>query len=439
MGDAKATVSLTPQEAAAVFVDRYYLLLCDSPEEVYKFYRDSSMVSRLGSDDTMTTFTTIEEIQKHLLPSFVCKQCHLLSHDSQLTENQGVFVVITGSFTTNDEEIIKFHQSFILTPMQTVDNYLISNDILKFFDEKERITGHVSTSSSTANLFPEQDFPTTLPIEDVSEAVVSSLTDFGVLSQDNPAAVSSPTQDDVPTIYIKDVSSPTQHDGSTPEEVPVAVSTSNDESNLCIQDVSSAVSGVTQHDESTLDNQDVPKAVQHEVETPNITDIPTLVPQPQQDEPTFCMEDFPAIGSSSTRHVSINHIQKKSFSSMVQILNENDAPFKPGPVRKPMKMVQGWKKSGFEEKKKSLKVEDDGTTIFVGNVARGSKPEQLYQAFKIFGRIKPNGVEIKLDRLCNPYAFIQFQSSASTKAAIQASFIKVGDRRLTIKEKNHRY
>ncbi|KAK8691814.1 hypothetical protein V6N13_075309 [Hibiscus sabdariffa] len=124
----------------------------------------------------------------------------------------------------------------------------------------------------------------------------------------------------------------------TPEDVSVVVS--SDDSNLYIQDVSSAVSGLTQHDESTLHNEDVPKAVQHEVETPNITDIPTLVPQQDQDGPTFCMEDFPAIGSSSTRHVPTNHIHKKSFSSMVQILNENNAPFKPTPVRKPMKMVQ---------------------------------------------------------------------------------------------------
>ncbi|KAL4279812.1 hypothetical protein GQ457_03G028810 [Hibiscus cannabinus] len=218
----------------------------------------------------------------------------------------------------------------------------------------------------------------------------------------------------------------------TPEDVPVVVS--SEDSNLCIQDVSSAVSGLTQPDESTLHNE----AVQHEVETPNITNIPTLVPQ--QDGPTFCMEDFPAIGLSLTRHVPTNHIYKKSFSSMVQILNENNAPFKPAPVRKPMKMVHEWNKIGFEEKKnESMNVKGDGTTIFVGNLASGSKPEQLYQAFKIFGRIKPNGVEIKLDRLYNPYAFIQFESLTSTKAAIQASFIKVADRRLTIKQKNHRY
>ncbi|KAK8691833.1 hypothetical protein V6N13_075328 [Hibiscus sabdariffa] len=51
----------------------------------------------------------------------------------------------------------------------------------------------------------------------------------------------------------------------TPEDVPVVVS--SEDSNLCIQDVSSTVCGLTQPDESTLNDEDVPKAVQHEVET----------------------------------------------------------------------------------------------------------------------------------------------------------------------------
>ncbi|KAK9042106.1 hypothetical protein V6N11_017185 [Hibiscus sabdariffa] len=59
---------------------------------------------------------------------------------------------------------------------------------------------------------------------------------------------------------------------------------------------------------------------------------------------------------------------------------ENNTPFKPVPVRKLVKIVQEWKKSGFEEKKKSMKVEGDGTAIFVGNLARASKPKQLQQS-----------------------------------------------------------
>ncbi|KAE8684416.1 hypothetical protein F3Y22_tig00111131pilonHSYRG00203 [Hibiscus syriacus] len=322
--DAKSSVCSTPQEAAAVFVDRYYLVLRDSPEEIHKFYNDSSMVSRPGPDDIMATFTTIQHIKKHLLSSFGCKQFHIVSCDSQLAANQGVFVVVTGSFTTNIEQIIKFNQSFILSPMETtVHDYFISNDILKFLDDKEWITPNVSTSSSTTDLFLEEDFSTS----DVSKAGSS-------LSSHDIPAVSSSVQEDTPAIYVEDVSSVVwspHQDVPTVEDVSIVVQ--SDVSTLPVADDSTTVSSLAQHDEP--------------------------------------------------------------------ILNENDAQFKPPPIRKSVRVLQEPKKSGLEGENKNMNtgnVKAGGTSIFVGNLATGSKPEQLHEAFKRFGPIKSNGVQIKLDR-----------------------------------------
>ncbi|KAE8684415.1 Detected protein of unknown function [Hibiscus syriacus] len=398
--------------AAAVFVDRYYLVLRDSPEEIHKFYNDSSMVSRPGPDDIMATFTTIQHIKKHLLSSFGCKQFHIVSCDSQLAANQGVFVVVTGSFTTNNEQIIKFNQSFMLSPMETtVHDYFISNDILKFLDDKEWITPNVSTSSSTTDLFLEEDFSTS----DVSKAGSS-------LSSHDIPAVSSSVQEDTPAIYVEDVSSVVlspHQDVPTVEDVSIVVQ--SDVSTLPVADDSTTVSSLAQHDEP-------------------IKDVSSIVSNStQHDGPTFCMEDFPAIISNSTCRVPIDHIPKKSFSSVVQVLNENDAQFKPPPIRKSVRVLQEPKKSGLEGENKNMNtgnVKADGTSIFVGNLATGSKPEQLHEAFKRFGPIKSNGVQIKLDRLYRSYAFVQFESSRSAKAAVQASFIKIGNRKLNIKEKH---
>ncbi|XVF41186.1 hypothetical protein PTKIN_Ptkin01aG0259800 [Pterospermum kingtungense] len=65
--------SYTPQEVAAAVVDHYYCLLCDGPEEPHKFYKDSSMVSRVGSDGSMT----MEEIEKQV-QLFLGLQGHLM-------------------------------------------------------------------------------------------------------------------------------------------------------------------------------------------------------------------------------------------------------------------------------------------------------------------------------------------------------------------------
>ncbi|KAE8684426.1 Detected protein of unknown function [Hibiscus syriacus] len=394
--DAKSSVCSTPQEAGAVFVDRYYLVLRDSPEEIHKFYNDSSMVSRPGPDDIMATFTTIQHIKKHLLSSFGCKQFHIVSCDSQLAANQGVFVVVT-----------------------------------------EWITPNVSTSSSTTDLFLEEDFSTS----DVSKAGSS-------LSSHDIPAVSSSVQEDTPAIYVEDVSSVVwspHQDVPTVEDVSIVVQ--SDVSTLPVADDSTTVSSLAQHDEPSLPIEDVPTfhtkdvpTSKHEVETTPVKDVSSIVSNStQHDGPTFCMEDFPAIISNSTCRVPIDHIPKKSFSSVVQVLNENDAQFKPPPIRKSVRVLQEPKKSGLEGENKNMNtgnVKADGTSIFVGNLATGSKPEQLHEAFKRFGPIKSNGVQIKLDRLYRSYAFVQFESSRSAKAAVQASFIKIGNRKLNIKEKH---
>ncbi|XP_022764235.1 uncharacterized protein LOC111309443 [Durio zibethinus] len=287
--------SYTPQEVAAVFVDRYYFLLRDSPGELHKFYLDSSMVSRLGPDGAMISFTTMEEIRKHVLSSLDCKEYEILSSDAQLTANEGVFVVVIGCFTTKNNQMRNFNQSFLLTPMERANSYFVLNDIMRFLDEQETKVVH---------------------------------------SEDVLTAVSTSTSDDEPT----------------------------------------------------------------------------------------------------------NDVPKKSFLSVVHALKENTAPFKAPPVRKSISRAPQEsnfdEKSGSEEKKNTRTVDNvEGTSIFVGNLATDSKPEELYEAFKSFGPIKRNGVQIRTDKQHRWYAFIQFESFCSAQSAIQASFIRIGDRRLNIKEK----
>ena len=305
MAEAKAcpSPSYTAQEVADAFMKQYYLLFRDSPGELEKFYKDSSMVSRLGSDGAMTSFTTMEEIEKHVLPSLDCKEYDILSCDAQFTANEEVFVVVIGCFTTKNDEMSKFNQSFLLTSMEGVNGYFVSNDILRFFDEQETIT---------------------------------------IPTEDDPTAFSTSAPDDAST-------------------------------------------------------NDVPEEVVH----------------------------------------------KKSFLSVVNALKENNDPFKAPPVKKSVGRAPQEsnldRESGFEGMKNTRKVETvEGTSIFVGNLAMDSKPEELYEAFKTFGPIKRNGVQIRTDKLNRCFAFIQFESSGSAQRAIQASFIRIGNQKLNIQEKKRK-
>lgn len=47
------------QVVANAFVEQYYHILHQSPELVYKFYKDSSVLSRPNSNGVMTSVTTM--------------------------------------------------------------------------------------------------------------------------------------------------------------------------------------------------------------------------------------------------------------------------------------------------------------------------------------------------------------------------------------------
>lgn len=50
----------SPQLVCNAFVDQYYHILHHTPESVYRFYQDSSVVSRPDSNGVMTSVTTMK-------------------------------------------------------------------------------------------------------------------------------------------------------------------------------------------------------------------------------------------------------------------------------------------------------------------------------------------------------------------------------------------
>ncbi|EOY20051.1 Nuclear transport factor 2 (NTF2) family protein with RNA binding (RRM-RBD-RNP motifs) domain [Theobroma cacao] len=289
--------SFTAQEVADSFVRQYYTLLCISPGELHRFYQGSgtSTVSRpAGPDGAMISFRTMEEIKKHVQSSLDCKGYDIHSCDAQFIADGGVFVLVIGRFTAQNDKTRKFNQSFLLAPMEDVNHhrFFVLNDVIRFLDEQETKTMHLG---------------------------------------DAPAAVST---NDVP-------------------------------------------------------NKAVPR---------------------------------------------------KSFLSMVHALSENPASFKAPPVktsiRTPPRESNLNGKSCLEGKKNTRNVNNvRETSIFVGNLAMDSKPEDLYEAFKRFGAIKGNGVQIRTDQHNRRFAFIQFETSSSAQSAVEASSIRIGNRTLKIKEK----
>ncbi|XVF82001.1 hypothetical protein PTKIN_Ptkin16aG0007800 [Pterospermum kingtungense] len=154
--------------------------------------------------------------------------------------------------------------------------------------------------------------------------------------------------------------------------------------------------------------------------------VPKKAVQEVLKESTAATTCINGIDSSSSHSVAVPSQQeataadpKRSFLTIVNALNGNNAPFKAAPVRKSVP---------FKESK--------GKTIYVGNLAMDVKDEQLHQVFKKFGPIKRNGVKAKFDYMNNRcFAFIEFESSSSAESAIKASSITIGNKKVHIQEK----
>ncbi|THU64521.1 hypothetical protein C4D60_Mb01t27330 [Musa balbisiana] len=127
--------SLTPQVIGSAFVQQYYHILHQSPEMVHKFYQDSSTVNRPNSDGEMTSVMSVQAINDMIM-SLDFRNCftEIETADSQISYQNGVLIVVTGSFIGQDAIRRKFAQSFFLAP-QEKGGYFVLNDVFRFLSE----------------------------------------------------------------------------------------------------------------------------------------------------------------------------------------------------------------------------------------------------------------------------------------------------------------
>ncbi|OWM75888.1 nuclear transport factor 2-like [Punica granatum] len=138
---------------------------------------------------------------------------------------------------------------------------------------------------------------------------------------------------------------------------------------------------------------------------------------------------------------------KKSFASIVNALKNNSAPFhvraspvkvveKPrAPAAAPEAPVQPIPNgNSAAEKISSPAVKRH--SIFVGNLPLDATPAQLEGAFKKFGAIKRNGIQVRSSK-GSCYGFVEFESESSVRAALEESSILIGHRTAHIEEQKN--
>ncbi|CAI9116789.1 OLC1v1018030C1 [Oldenlandia corymbosa var. corymbosa] len=137
--DSAAAAATVPSAGVVskAFVERYYRMLHQCPELVFSLYRDESIVTRPGSDGTMSSVTTINTISKKIISFFDYKNCkiEIKSADAQRSLQRSVIVVVTGCLTGADNVRREFMQTFFLAPQ--TKGYFVLNDVFRYIKERE--------------------------------------------------------------------------------------------------------------------------------------------------------------------------------------------------------------------------------------------------------------------------------------------------------------
>lgn len=354
--------TISPHVVASVFLEQYYKILHGSPELFYRFYQDSSTLSRPDSNGTMTSVTTTQGINDFILSSG-CRNfiTEILFADSQQSYKGGVFIQVTGYMIGLDKTRQRFSQSFFLAP-QDCGGYFVLNDVFRLVDDSQPI--EVNQMSAPM----------------VNDAQPAPLTTEQDLHAPNP-----PTP--IPEVLCHSTEEPCQvaeNGGTLPEE------------------------------ECTADQPAQPSNI----------------------------DKGGAVDVSETTDQKL--LSKKSYASIlvrgsttpvpVQVAATKARPSTTDPAKPPLTLAAP--AQAPEITTNSSNVPEEGYSVFIRNLPLHVTASQVEEVFKEFGPIKPRGVQVrshKQDRNC--FGFVEFESSDSRQAAVEASSVMIEGHKVFIAEK----
>ncbi|KAK4417588.1 Nuclear transport factor 2 [Sesamum alatum] len=379
---ATQTANLPPAPSAQVvgnaFVEQYYHILHHSPELVYRFYQDTSVLSRPDTDGLMTTVTTMKSINDKICSlDYKNYKAEIKTADAQDSYKDGVIVLVTGCLTGKDNLRRKFTQTFFLAPQDK--GYYVLNDVFRYVEESE---------------------------PDISSGVVLGVdeTPSSSLGQDpEPAQVLDPPNVNDATSTVEEVE---KIEDKADDQVIDERQTSSDR-DIVVE----AECHLNENHESVV-AESVPSASQEDAPKKSYASI--VSSQAKKGPTKVYVPANPAKGTSAkTESQPVNPATEASSSEAAAPIPADDA-----------------------QESKDAEDEVEGHSIYIRNLPLNATVAQLEAEFKKFGTIKPNGVQVRSNKqqgFC--FGFVEFQEFSSMQSAIKASPITIGDRQAAVEIK----
>ncbi|TYJ05939.1 hypothetical protein E1A91_A12G198100v1 [Gossypium mustelinum] len=359
------------QVVGNAFVEQYYHILHQSPNLVHRFYQDSSCLSRPDMYGNMTTVTTMQAINEKVLSLNYEDYTAEIKTADAQDSFEKGVIVLVTGCLTGKDNVRRKFTQTFFLAPQD-KGYFVLNDIFRYVEEKE--------------------LQNSVPVNGINEqASTSALTPEPEPTHDNLA--------EDPLTYPED------EDVNNDAEV---FDPSDKEEGSVIEDEVVEPQNITSPNETVV-----------------VVDSPPVV-----------LEDAP----------------KKSYASIVKVMKTNTAS---APVYVPTNNVRVAPKephsivsakpapatevalpnSDNAPESSNDNEEAEGHSIYVRNLPYTATPAQLEVAFKKFGPIKRNGIQVRSNKQGFTFGFVEFENASSVQSALEASPITIGDRQAAVEEK----
>ncbi|KAM3342664.1 nuclear transport factor 2 [Capsicum galapagoense] len=368
------------QVVGNAFVEQYYQIQHRSPDEVYRFYQNSSVLSRPDSNGVMSSVTTMDGIN-----DFICsldyKNCkaEIKTADAQESFKDGVIVLVTGCLTRKDNVRRKFTQTFFLAPQET--GYFVLNDVFRYIEETE-----TDTVSETIN--GSEDLQSEVLIPDPEPNHVVDPSNFN-----QAGSYAEEAQ------HVEEKANDSLEDGrqvvDEREIVVEAESHFNEDQNP-----------VNTESANSVAQEDAPKKSYASIVSSQTKKGPTKIYVPTNTSrmapPKAVKQPVAAVAQTAASEAS-----NAAAPSGINVAETNDT-----------------------------EAEAEGHSIYVRNLPLDVTVTQLEAEFKRYGPIKQGGVQVRSNRqqgFC--FGFVEFEDVSSMHNAIQASPITIGGRQAVVEMK----
>ncbi|XWS37262.1 hypothetical protein CRYUN_Cryun19dG0028300 [Craigia yunnanensis] len=343
------------QVVGNAFVEQYYQILHQSPNLVHRFYQDSSHLSRPDMYGNMTTVTTMQAINEKVLSLNYEEYTAEIKTADAQNSFEKGVIVLVTGCLTGKDNVRKKFSQTFFLAPQD-KGYFVLNDVFRYVEEKE--------------------LQNSVPVNGISEQALT------------PALTPEPE----PT-----------HDHL--EEDPLTYPEEEDINN------GAEVWDPSDKEEGSIIEEEV-------IETQNSA---------SQNDSVAAVDSAPVVLEDAPKksYASIVKVMKSNTSSTPVYVPTNNVKAAPADQlsivsAKPAPAPEAAVPNSDNVPESSNDIEEaEGHSIYVKNLPYNATPAQLEEAFKKFGPIKRNGIQVRSNKQGFTFGFVEFETSSTVQCALE--------------------